>query len=277
MGKQWKQWQTLFFWSSKITAVGECSHEIKRRLLFGRKAMTNLDSILKSRDITLSTKVRLVKAMVSPVVVYGCESWTIKKAECWRIDVFELWCWRWLLSIPWTARRSNQSILKKINPENSLGGLMLKLNLWPPDAKSWLIRENPDAGKDWRQEEKGTIEDEMVEWHHWLDGREFEKALRVDDGQGSLACCSPWGCKELDTTEWLNWTEPIFWASQVALVVKNLLADAGDTGSIPGSGRSPGEGHGNPLQYSCLENPMDRGAWWTTFHRVAKSWMTEAT
>ena len=114
---------------SKITADGDCSHEIKRRLLLGRKVMTNLDSILKSRDITLPTKVRLLKAMVFPVVMYGCESWTIKKARCRRIDVFELWCWRKLLRVPWTARRSNQSILKEISPEYSLEGLMLKLKL----------------------------------------------------------------------------------------------------------------------------------------------------
>ena len=114
---------------SKITADGDCSHEIKRRLLLGRKAMTNLDSILKSRDITLPTKVCIVKAMVFPVVMYGCEIWTIKKAECQRIDAFELWCWRRLLRVPWTARRSNQSILKEISPEYSLEGLMLKLKL----------------------------------------------------------------------------------------------------------------------------------------------------
>ena len=114
---------------SKITADGDCSHEIKRHLLLGRKVMTNLDSILKSRDITLPTKVRLVKAMVSPVVMYGCESWTVKKAECRRIDAFKLWCWRRLLRVPWTARRSNQSILKQISPEYSLEELMLKLKL----------------------------------------------------------------------------------------------------------------------------------------------------
>ena len=111
---------------SKITADGDCSHEIKRRLLLGRKVMTNLDSILKSRDITLSTKVHLVKAMVFPVVMYGCESWTVKKAECIKIDSFELWCWRRLLRVPWAARRSNQSILKEISPGCSLEGLMLK-------------------------------------------------------------------------------------------------------------------------------------------------------
>ena len=129
MGKQWEQWETLFFWAPKITADGDCSHEIKRCLLLGRKAMTNLDSILKSRDLTLPTKVCLVKAMVFPVVMYGCESWTVKKAEHQRIDAFELWCWRGLLRVPWTARRSNQSILKEISPEYSLEGLMLKLKL----------------------------------------------------------------------------------------------------------------------------------------------------
>src|SRR5574337_212089 len=129
MGKQWKQWQTFIFWGSKITADGDCSHEIKRRLLLGRKVMTNLDSIFKSRDITLPTKVCLVKAIVFPVVTYGCESWTVKKAERQRIDAFELWCWRRLLRVPWTARRSNQSILKEISPGISLEGMMLKLKL----------------------------------------------------------------------------------------------------------------------------------------------------
>ena len=117
------------FWGSKITADGDCSHEIKRRLLLGRKAMTNLDSMLKSRDITLSTKVHLVKAMVFPVVMYGCESWTVKKAESQIIDAFKLWCWRRLLRVPWTARRSNQSILKEISPGISLEGVMLELKL----------------------------------------------------------------------------------------------------------------------------------------------------
>ena len=129
MGKQWKQCQTLLFWGSKITANGDCSHEIKRCLLLGRKVMTNLDSILKSRDITLPTKVHLLKAMVFPVVMYGCESWTVKKAERQRIDAFELWCWRRLLRVPWTARRSNQSILREISSGCSLEGLMLKLKL----------------------------------------------------------------------------------------------------------------------------------------------------
>ena len=132
--------RNFIFLGSKITADGDCSHEIKRCLLLGRKAMTDLESILKSRDITLPTKVCLVKAMVFPVVMDGCESWTIKKAKCQRIDAFELWCWRRLLRVPWTARRSNQSILKEISPGCSLEGMMLKLKLWPvlwpPHAKS---------------------------------------------------------------------------------------------------------------------------------------------
>ena len=129
MGRQWKQCQILFWEGSKITADGDCSHEIKRRLLLGRKVMTNLDSILKSRDITLPTKVCLVKAMVFPVVMYGCESWTVKKAKHRKIDAFELWHWRRLLRVPWTARRSNQSILKEVSPGCSLEGLMLRLKL----------------------------------------------------------------------------------------------------------------------------------------------------
>ena len=160
------------------------------------------DSILKSRDITLPTKVRLVKAMVFPVVMYGCETWTVKKAERQRIDAFEVWCWRRLLRVPWTARRSNQSILKEISPGCSLEGMMLKLKLpilWPPHAKSWLIGKDCDAGRDWGQEEKGTTEDEMAGWHHQLDGHEFEWT------PGGLACCNSWGRKE---RIWLsNWTE----------------------------------------------------------------------
>ena len=128
MEKQWKQWQTILG-GSKITADGDCSHEIKRHLLLGRKVMTNLDSIFKSRDITLPTKVHLVKSMDFPVVMCGCESWTVKKVECRRIDAFELWCWRRLLRVPWTARRSNQSILREIGPGCSLEGLMLRLKL----------------------------------------------------------------------------------------------------------------------------------------------------
>ena len=166
MANRWGNSGRLYFLASRITTDGDCIHEIKRCLLLGRKVMTNLDSILKSRDIFLLIKVHLVKAMVFPVVMYGCESWTIKKAEHRRIDAFELWCWR-LLRVPWTARRSNKSVLKEISPEYSLEGLMLKLKLQrPPDGKNWLVGKDLDAGNDWRQEEKGTTEDEMAGWHH---------------------------------------------------------------------------------------------------------------
>ena len=151
--------------------------------------------------------VYIVRAMIFLLVMYRCESWTIKKAECQRIDAFELWCWRRPLNVPWTARL-NQLILKEISPEYSLEGLMLKLK---PQyfghlmqrADSW---KDSDVGKDWRQEEKGSTEDEMVGWHHRLNGHEFEEVPGVGDGQGGLACCSPWGLKVLDTTAWLNWT-----------------------------------------------------------------------
>ena len=201
-----KQCQTLFFGAPKTTAH-YCNHEIKRRLLLGRKAIANLNSLLKSRNITLLTKVGLVKVMVFPVVMYGCESWTVKKVECWKIDAFEMWCWRRPLRVPWTARRSNESILKEINGEYSLEGLMLKLKfpiLWPPDVKCWLTGKYPDAGKDRQQEEKGTTEDKMVGWHHQLNEHEFEQALEDGEGQSSLPCCSPWGHKESPMTEWLN-------------------------------------------------------------------------
>ena len=195
------------FLGFKITADGHSSHEIKRYLLLGRKAMTNLDSVLKSRDITLLTKVHLVKAMVFPVVMCGCESWTVKKAEHRRIDAFELWCWRRLLRVPWTARRSNQYILKEISPGCSLEGLLLKLKLqyfghlmWKTDSCEKTVMLGRIEGgrrRGWQRMK-------------WLDGItnmvdvEFEEAPGVGDGQGSLVCYSPWGYKELDTTVWLN-------------------------------------------------------------------------
>ena len=203
----------LIFWGSKITADGDCSHEIKRCLLLGRKVISNLDSILKSRNITLPTKVHLVKAMVFPVVMYGCASWTVKKAEHQRIDAFELWCWRRLLWVPWIARRSNQSILKEISPGYSsevTGRTDFAAEtpiLWPPHAKGWLIGKDPDAGRDWGQEEKRTTEDEMAGWHHRLDGHEFGWIPGAGEGQGGLVCCDSWSCKKSDTTERLNWTE----------------------------------------------------------------------
>ena len=194
------------FLGSKITADSDYN-EIKRSLLLGRKTMTNLDSILKSRNITLPIKVHLVKAMIFPVVRYGCESWTIKKAEHWRIDAIELYCWKRLLWVPWTARISTQSILKEISPEYSLEGLMLKLKLQYFGhlmQRADSLGKDPDAGKDWRQEEKGTTEDEMVGCHYRLDGHAFEQALENGEGQGGLVRCSPRTHKELDMTA----TEP---------------------------------------------------------------------
>ena len=176
MGKQWKQWVTLFFWAPKSLQMVTAAMKLKDAYSLERKVIINLGSILKSRDITLPTKAHLVKAVVSPVVMYGCDGWTIKKAEHRRIDVFELWCWRRLLRVPRTARRSNQSILKEISPGCSLEGLMMKLKLqyfghlmW----RNWFTGKDPDAGKDWRWEKKGTTEDEMARWHHWLNGHEF--------------------------------------------------------------------------------------------------------
>ena len=169
--------------------------------------MTNQDSILKSRDITLPTKVRLVKAMVFPVVMYGCKSWTVKKAEHLRIDAFELWCWRRLLKVPWTARRSNQSILKEISPGCSLEGMMLKLKL---QYFGHLMRRVDSLEKTLMlggiggRRKRGW---HRMRWHHQLYGCEFEWTPGDGDGQGGLVCCDWWGRKESDTTEWLNRTE----------------------------------------------------------------------
>ena len=188
MGKQWKQCQTLFLGGSKITADGDCSHEIKRHMLLGRKVMTNLDSILKSRDVTLPTKVCLVKAMVFPVVIYGCESWSIKKAERQRIYTFELWCWRKLLRVPWAAMRSNQSILKEISPEYSLERLMLKLKLQYFGHLMWRtvsLEKTLMLGKIEGERRRGQ------QRNHQLDGHELAQAPGVNDGQGSLVCCGP--------------------------------------------------------------------------------------
>ena len=187
---------------SQITMDGGCSHEIKRRLLVGRKAMTNLDSMLKSRDITFLTKACIVKAMVFPEVMYGCVSWTIQKAEGQRIDAFQLWCWRRLLRVPWTARRSNQSILKEINPEYSLEGLMVKLQysghlMRRADSLEKILMLGKTEGKG----EKGVAEDEKVGWHHQLNGHEFEQTLGDSEGQGGLVCCSPW-CHKESVSDW---------------------------------------------------------------------------
>ena len=178
----------LYFLGSKITADGDCSHEIKRRLLLGRKVIINLDSIFKSRDITLPTKVHLVKAMVFPAVRYGCESWTVKKAEHRRIDAFEVWCWRRLLRVPWTARRSNQSILKEINPEYLLEGLVLKLKLQyfghlmrRADSFEKHLILGKIEGRKRRGQQRMRWLDGITDWMHM--------GLGVGDGQGGLVCC----------------------------------------------------------------------------------------
>ena len=205
MAKEWGKVETVtdfIFLGSKITVDGDRSHEIKRCLLHGRKAMINLESILKSRDLTLPTKFHIIKAMVFPVVMYRCEIWTIKKSEHWRINAFKV-CSRRLLRVSWTARRSNQSILEEINSEYSLEGLIdaeAERPIFWPDGNSQITGKGTDAGKDWRQEERAVTEDEMVRWHYQLNGHEFKQNSGDREGQGSLACCSLWGHKELDTT-----------------------------------------------------------------------------
>ena len=197
----------FIFFGSKITADGVWSHEVKSRLIIGRKAMTNLDSRLKSRYITLPPKFHLVKVMIFPVVMYGCESWTIEKAEHQRTDAFEQWCWRRLLRVPWTARRSNQSILKEISLEYSLEGQMLKLKL---QFFGYLMQRTDSLENTLML---GKTEGRRRGWQRtrWLNGITDSMDISLSklwalvmDGQGRLACCSPWGCKESDTTEWLN-------------------------------------------------------------------------
>ena len=194
----------FIFLGSKITVEGDCSHEIKRHLLLGRKAMTNLNSILQSKDISLPTMVCLVKAMVFPVVMYGCENWSIKKALCWRIDAFELWCWIRLLRVPWIARKPNQSILKEISPEYSFEGLILKLKLQyfgrlmqRTDSLEKTLMLGKTEGRRRRGRQRMS----------WLDGITDSMDVSLSKLRELVMdslVCSPWGCKELDTTEQLN-------------------------------------------------------------------------
>ena len=194
----------FIFLGSKITGDDDCSHEIKRCLLLGRKAMAKLDSILQSRDITLPTNLLLVKMMVFPVAMYGCECWTIKKAEHQRIDALVT------VVLKKSLESSFYCKILPVNPKGNQSWVFIGSTdisaevtiLWPGDVKNWLIGKDLDAGNDWRQKEKGTTEDEMIGWLHWIDGHEFESTPGVGDGEGRLVYCSPWGCHELDTTVW---------------------------------------------------------------------------
>ena len=224
MGKQWKHWQTLFWGAPKSLQMVTATMKLNDACSLEEKLWPS-HNILKSRDITLATKVYLVKIMVFPVVLYGWESWTIKKAEHWRIDIFELWCWRRFLRVPWTARRSNQFLLKDLNPEYSLEGLMLKLKfqsfghlMWRADSfEKTLMLEKIEGRR-----RRGATEDEMVGWHHWLNGHEFEQTSGDSEGQGSLACFSPSVCKELDTTEWLNSNNKLLVPDTIVIIVEIL-------------------------------------------------------
>ena len=279
--------------------------------------MTNLDSILKSRDY-FTNKGLLVKAMVFPVVMYGCETWTVKKAEHRRIDAFELWCWRRLLRVPWTAKRSNQSILKEISPGCSLEGLMLKLKfqyfghlMQRVNSLEKTLMLGGIGGRRRRGRQRMRWRMPSLTWWTWVNSGSWWWTGRpgVLRFMGSQRVGNDWvtGLKETidlysenykmllkeikqDINRWKD--IPCSWIGRINIVKMTILpkaiwtsnpwlsgkesacntGDAGDLSSIPGSGRSPRGGHGNPLQYSCLENTMDRGAWQATFHRVAKSW-----
>ena len=209
MANRWGNSDRLYFLGSKITADGDCSHEIKRFLLLKKNTMNNLDGILKSRDITLLTKVPLVKPMVFPVVMCECECWTMKEAECWRIDPFELWCWRRLLRVPWNARKSNQSILKEISLEYSLDRLILKLKL---QSFGHLMQRTDSLEKTpiWERLKAGG-EGNSRGWDGWMVSLTRWTWVWASswsgDGSGNLLCYSPWSHEESDMTERLNWLQ----------------------------------------------------------------------
>ena len=210
MANSWGKMETVtdfIFLGSKIIADGDYSHEIKRHLLLERKAMANLDSVLKSRDITLPTKVHIIKAMVFPIVRYRCESWTKKKD--WALKI---WCLQTVVLEKTVESPLHNKEIKTVNPKGNQSWISIGRTdaeneapkLWSPDVKSWIIGKDPDSGKDRKQEEKEMTEEEMVGWHHWLSGHELEQAVGDGEGQESLECCGLRDRKELDTTEWLN-------------------------------------------------------------------------
>ena len=214
-GKTMETVTDFLSFGSKITADGDCSHEIKRRFLLGRKAMTNLDSILKNRETFANKGLSSQKHGFSSSHVW---MWELDHKECWGLKNR---CF-WTVVLKTLESPSDCKEIKPVNPKGNKSWIFIGRTdyeaevpiLWLPDVKNWLIGKDPAAGEGWKQEEKGTTEDGMVGWHHWLNGHEFEQTLGIDDGQGSLACCSPWGHKESDMTKWLNWTEKLnkIWA-----------------------------------------------------------------
>ena len=275
-GKLMETLTDFIFFCSKITAYGDSSHEIKRLLLLGRKIMTNLDSILKKQGHYFADKGPYSQS-------YGFSSshvwiWELDHKESW---VLKNWCF-WTVVLEKTLESPlNSKEIKSVSPKGNQSWIFIGLAdaeteapiFWPPAMKNWLTGKDPDAGQDWKQKEKGMTKDETVGWHYWLNGHEYEQAPGDGEGQGSLVCCSPWGCKQLDTTEQLRNNTMLSglprWLSDKEPTCQ--CRDAEDLGLIPGSERYPGLGNGNPLQYPYWKNPMDRGALCATVHRVTKS------